>query len=119
MEKGPRFAEKMIFHGFRFIMKDENLEIRLRVKWSKKQCLFSTDPIASIWIQEGAYHICTATEHYYWLELSKIDVVKVKQIAAIQKIMDFLKGDISAERIFFMEGSVRGTLEGERFYYAV
>ena len=119
MAKGPRIAEKMIFRGFRFIMKDENMEIQLRVKRSKKECLFSTDTIDSIWIQQGTYHISTVTKHCYWLELSESDVVKEKQIAAIQKIMHFLKGEISAEKIFFMKGSVRGTLEGERFYYAV
>ena len=122
MGERPRTADRLTFRGFHFISDDEgkHVKVRLRVKRSKKGCLFSTDPISSIWIQEGTYYICTITERCYWLELSENNIVRAKQIAAIEKIMRFWKDDnIPQERIFYMAGSVQGTLKGERFYYPV
>ncbi len=117
MAKGPRTAGKLVFRGFHFISEDEgeNVEVRLRVRGIDNG-LYSTDPVKSIWIQQGIFH-ATIAEHCYWLDLSKYENVREMHEKAILKIKSFLEGGISAKDIWKMKVNVKGINENERFYY--
>ena len=119
MAKGPRTAGKLIFRGFHFVSNDEgkNVEVRLRVKRSDKALLFSTEPVESIWIQQGIFY-ATIAEDCYWLQLSECEEVKEMHEKAILKIMSFLEDDeIPAQNIWMMNGTIKGIRKNERFYY--
>lgn len=118
MTRGPKTADRLVFRGFHFISNDEgkNVEVRLSVRGSDN-VLYSTAPVKSIWIQQGIFH-ATISDHYYWLELSKYESVRTMHEKAINKVMSFLEGAISAEKIWKMKVNVKGSNENERFYYA-
>ena len=119
MAKEPRMAKKLIFRGFHFISNDggKNVEVQLRVKRSDKGLLYSTEPVKSIWIQQGIFYV-TIAEDCYWLQLSESEAVKEMHEKAILKIMSFLEDDeIPAQNIWMMNGTIKGIRENERFYY--
>jgi cytoskeletal protein CcmA (bactofilin family) len=51
------------------------------------------------------------------LQLSEYKNVREMHEKAIKKVMSFLKGEISSEEIWKMDGNVKGNLKNERFFY--